>query len=193
MLLLARWFSNWLIGTPFIPDGGKPPPRKIAVMVTANRTRRAAKSDQNSTVMGQRQPHILRTQSGIHTSHARHVNVPRVHRVVHVATGKVISTTSAQNRGDGDSQQNTQGSQVGPELHGDGSTTAGGRLGLNGTVLSLRLFCGRGLPDSPSSIESSKEPQRAAKMSGMRLRDSIRAPQRYGEDEYETPSRVWCA
>jgi hypothetical protein len=25
---------------------------------------------------------------------------------------------------------------------------AGGRLGLNGTVLSLRLFCGRGLPDS---------------------------------------------
>lgn len=27
-------------------------------------------------------------------------------------------------------------------------------------------------------------------MSGMRLRDSIRAPLRYGEDEYETPSRI---
>lgn len=34
---------------------------------------------------------------------------------------------------------------------------AGGRLGLNGTVFGLRLFCGRGLPDSPSSMESSKE------------------------------------
>ncbi|CAG8282430.1 unnamed protein product [Penicillium nalgiovense] len=35
------------------------------------------------------------------------------------------STTSAQNRGDGDTQQNMQGSQVALDLHGDGSTTAG--------------------------------------------------------------------
>jgi hypothetical protein len=34
------------------------------------------------------------------------------------------STISAQNRGDGDSQQNMQGGQVAPDLHGDGSTTA---------------------------------------------------------------------
>ncbi|KAJ5228099.1 hypothetical protein N7489_008807 [Penicillium chrysogenum] len=48
------------------------------------------------------------------------------------------STTSAQNRGDGDSQQNTQGSQVGPELHGDGSTTAGPLppSGMNGVPIN---------------------------------------------------------
>lgn len=34
---------------------------------------------------------------------------------------------------------------------------AGGRLGLNGTVFGLRPCCGRGLPVSPSSIESSME------------------------------------